>query len=102
METSIVVRRNAGAMKWGYEPHPTNPELMVGNAEKLGALAEAYGLLAQGCSYRDVARWLSATTEEPYDYSALCRSYRRWRHAQETKPPTLLDLIDPSAMVAAK
>lgn len=102
METGIVVRRNPGAMKWGYEPHPTDPDLMIGDTEKLGVLAEAYGYLAQGCSYRDVARWISARTESPYDYSALCRSYRRWRRAQETKPPTLLDLIDANAVVAAE
>lgn len=50
---------------WGYDRDKNDPFLAVPNDEALNAYEKAKELIKEGCSYRDVANWLSATTSRP-------------------------------------
>lgn len=86
MNPLFPVRRNRGVLKFGYQVDPNNPFMMVPDPDALAALSEAFDLLSKGCSYRDVAHWLSATTERPFHWTNLRRAYlahRRKKHSRK-------------------
>ncbi len=57
------VRRTNSIVPWGYTEDPTNPRMMDPIQDHLDAFEQAKEYIKQGCSYRDTAKWLTATTE---------------------------------------
>ena len=100
MVCNIVVRRNRGRMKWGFRPHPTDRKLMVGDVDMLALLARAYELIDEGCSYRQVADWLSASTEVHYNHGAFYRAYHVYCGARKRVKPTVASIIGANNIVA--
>ncbi len=65
------VRRNNPLIPWGYAENPDDSMIFTPIEDHLDAFEQAKVYIKQGCSYRDVAKWLSATTENPISHVGL-------------------------------
>lgn len=68
---SPIVKKRARRIPWGYEQDPNDPQLLNPIEEQLVALEKAKRYLRDGCSLRDTAEWLSATTGRYISYVGL-------------------------------
>ena len=64
-------RRKSRRPPWGYDIDPHDPWLLKPNREQLELLEKAKHLIKEGCSYRDVAKWLTAKTGRYISYVGL-------------------------------
>ncbi len=61
--TRPSIRRTNRSIPWGYTQNPDDNMLFDPLEDHLDAYDQAKEYIKQGCSYRDTAKWLSATTE---------------------------------------
>lgn len=62
--SSFPYKRIRGpVVPWGYDRDKNDSFLAVPDDEALNAYEKAKELIKEGCSYRDVANWLSASTD---------------------------------------
>lgn len=71
-----LTRTPRGPAPFGWRRETGSPALQAIPLE-LERLEEAYAYLARGCSFRDVARWLTASTGRSMDHAHLWRAYQR-------------------------
>lgn len=75
-------RKGAGLVPWGYEPDPEDRMLLRPVVEQLDLMKKGFDYVEQGCSYRDVADWLSASTGRPCSYQTVRRYYERFKEGK--------------------
>ena len=65
------IRKRGLSIPWGYEQHPDDRSLLLPIPEQLEVYARAKELLKRGCSYRDVANWMTAKTGRRLTHAGL-------------------------------
>lgn len=69
--THPSIRRKNALIPWGYTQNEDVYLQLDPIEELLDCLDQAKDLVKKGCSYRDVAKWLQATTEVPLTHVGL-------------------------------
>ena len=75
------VVRKSRQIPFGYKANPVDNTTLLPVEEELNALVEAKEYL-KSCSYREVARWLSARTGRSITYQALHKLMTKERDRQ--------------------
>ncbi len=71
-------KRGTGSIPWGYEVDEEDPDLLRPIPEHLDIMEKAMGYVDVGCSLRDVADWVAASTDTSCSYQTVNRAYKRW------------------------
>jgi len=78
--THPSIKRRNRLTPWGYTQDPDDPLLLNPIEDLQDAYDQAKEYIKAGCSYRDTAKWLSATTETHITHVGLFQKIKQEKH----------------------
>lgn len=75
----------ARSAPWGYKEDPDDKSHWLPIPEQLDCLLEAKKFYSRGCSYRDIADWLSAKTGRPISHMGLFKRWKQEKHLNQSR-----------------
>lgn len=77
------IRKRGPAVDFGYEQDKDDPQLLVPIPDQLDCLMEGLELCRKGCTFREVANWITATTGRYLSHKNLWKKFHEERRRKE-------------------